>query len=160
MSSTLRLREVAAEDRPFLYQVYASTRYDVAALLDWSPQQKADFLSTQFEVQDTYYHAHYPDCEFSIIEYDEQSIGRLYLDRRSDELRIVDIALLPEHRGRGIGWRLLSEIQGEAHRRGLPIRIHVEIDNPALRLYGRMGFRTIHQAGIYYLMEWKAEPLT
>ena len=154
MTPPFRLRPAAAPDRPFLYEVYASTRYDVAALLDWSPQQKSEFLTMQFEAQDHYYREQFPACEFCVIESAGEPIGRLYLDRRTDELRIVDIALLPQHRGRGIGAKLLRDILEEAGRHSLPVRIHVEIDNPALRLYERLGFRALRQVGIYHFMEW------
>ena len=80
--------------------------------------------------------------------------GELALDRRPDEFRIIDIALLAEARRQGIGSHLLREILAEAGRAGLPVRIHVEQNNPALGLYHRLGFRQIGDEGVYYLMEW------
>jgi len=156
----VRLRPVEPSDRPFLLQVYASTRYDVAALVDWTEQQKTEFTTMQFEAQDHYYHEQFLACEFSIIEVDGQAVGRLYLDRRPEEIRIVDIALLPQHRRRGFGSQLLHEILAEARSRGLPVRIHVESDNPALQLYERLGFRALGRVGVYHFMECTSDPTT
>jgi ribosomal protein S18 acetylase RimI-like enzyme len=125
------------------------------ALLAWSDREKEDFLRFQFKAQHTYYQQHFAKTQFDLILLDGQPIGRLYLDRRSDEVRIVDIALLTQHRGQGIGGQIMGDILQEARRAGLPVRIHVEQNNPALRLYYRLGFKEIGDEGVYYLMEWQ-----
>jgi ribosomal protein S18 acetylase RimI-like enzyme len=124
------------------------------AQIDWNEQQKKDFLDMQFAAQHKHYQEFYPDTEFDIIEMDGNPIGRLYLDHRSDEIRIVDIALLPEYRGQGIGSHYLGRIQSEAQEKGIPVRIHVENFNPAMRLYLRLGYRQVDTNGVYHLMEW------
>jgi ribosomal protein S18 acetylase RimI-like enzyme len=110
----------------------------------------------QFVAQSRHYTENYPDAEFQVIELDGQRIGRLYTQRRENEIRIMDIALLPEVRGRGIGTGLLNEILDEARAGNLPVTIHVERMNPALHLYERLGFRFLEERGIYFLMEWRA----
>jgi ribosomal protein S18 acetylase RimI-like enzyme len=142
-----------ARDKPFLYRVYASTRAEELAVVDWSEAEKAAFLEQQFEAQHGYYQAQFPDAAFQVIERDGEPIGRLYLDRRAEEIRIIDIALLPAHRRAGIGGALLREILGEAAMTGKAVRIHVERNNPALGLYHRLGFREIDDQGVYLLME-------
>ncbi len=149
----LSLRPVRPDDHEFLYQVYASTRTDELALTDWNDAQKENFLRMQFNAQSAYYTQHYPSARFQVIEYDGQAIGRLYLDRWPDQVRIVDIALLPEWRHRGFGSRLLQDIIAEAEQAGLPVTIHVEMFNPALRLYQRLGFAPVDTHGVYYLMQ-------
>ena len=148
------LRPMRAGDRDFLYRVYASTRTEELAVVDWSEAEKAAFLEQQFEAQHGYYQAQFPDAAFQVIERDGEPIGRLYLDRRADEIRIIDIALLPAHRRAGIGGALLREILGEAAAAGKAVRIHVERNNPALALYHRLGFKEIEDQGVYLLMEW------
>jgi ribosomal protein S18 acetylase RimI-like enzyme len=148
----LSLRPARPEDREFLYRVYAGTRAEELALTDWSDAQKEDFLRMQFNAQDAYYTQHYPGARFQVIEHAGQPIGRLYLDRWADQVRIVDIALLPEWRNRGFGSRLLQDIIAEAEQAGLPVTIHVEMFNPALRLYQRLGFAPVDTHGVYYLM--------
>jgi ribosomal protein S18 acetylase RimI-like enzyme len=91
-----------------------------------------------------------------VIEKDGVSIGRLYVARWEREIRIMDIALLPEHRGAGIGTELLRELQDEARSAGKTLTIHVERFNPALRLYERLGFRQVEDKGVYLLMRWSA----
>ena len=98
-----RLRPAGAEDRDVLLRVYTSTREEELRLVDWSDDQKAAFVRQQFEAQDTYYREHYDAATFDVIEVDAEPVGRLYVARWEDEIRIVDIALLPECRGRGRG---------------------------------------------------------
>lgn len=78
---------------------------------------------------------------------------QLYIHRSSREHRIVDISLLPAYRGRGIGTRLLTSVIAEADSAGKPVSIHVEVFNPARRLYERLGFVQIEDKGVYLLME-------
>jgi ribosomal protein S18 acetylase RimI-like enzyme len=155
MNQTVTLRPIVAEDRDFLYQLYASTREEELALVDWDAAQKESFLRMQFSAQHQYYLENYRRAHFDVIEIAGRPIGRLYVDRRADEIRIVDIALLPEFRNHGIGSSFLKEIQAEARSMGLPVRIHVERNNPALGLYQRLGFQCIRDKGVYFLMEWR-----
>ncbi len=158
MSETISLRPIAAEDAPFLYHVYASTRREELAPVPWTEEQKEAFLHMQFTAQHGYYQEHYAAASFDLILCDGKYAGRLYVDRRARELRIVDIALLPAYRNRGIGSRLLSDLIAEASAAGKPVTIHVEHNNPALRLYQRLGFRQVDTSGIYLLMECPAAP--
>ena len=107
----------------------------------------------QFRAQDTYYRGQFKRASFLVVELEGEPIGRLYTDRREDEIRILDIALLPEYRGRGLGSALMQEILAEAAEASKAVRIHVERFNPALRLYERLGFRHCQDQGVYLLME-------
>ena len=148
------LRPIIPDDEAFLCQLYASTRDEEMALLDWPPEQKASFLTMQFNAQHRFYLEQFAQAKFHIMELDDKPIGRLYLDYRKDEIRIIDIALLPDYRNQGIGSAYLNAILAEAAQKGLAVRIHVEHYNRALALYQRLGFRKIDDQGIYYLMEW------
>ena len=150
--TTFSLRPIVDTDLEFLHQVYASTREDELAVVDWTDDQKEQFLRMQFHAQHTHYQEHFAETAFDVVELDGVAIGRLYLLRGDDEFRIVDIALLPEYRGRGIGGRLLGDVLAEADRAALPVSIHVEHDNPAMRLYLRLGFERIDDTGVYFLM--------
>jgi GNAT superfamily N-acetyltransferase len=141
-------------DRSFLSYVYATTRADEMAIVQWTPGQKAAFLEMQFNAQWSHYEKHFPDAAFLVIEWDGTPIGRIYIDRGPDEICIVDIALIPEARGTGLGTRLLQEILDEGQAAGKRVAIHVERFNPALRLYQRLGFDAIEENGVYYLMRW------
>lgn len=152
-SQAIRLRPIASSDMPFLCRVYLSTRMEELAVTDWTTVQKEAFLTSQFEAQHAYYQQHYTKTAFLVILHHDQPIGRLYLGHWTSELRIVDVALLPEFRNRGIGTFILETILQEGERLGIPVRIHVEQFNPALRLYKRLGFQQIEDKGVYYFLE-------
>lgn len=150
------LRQVRDVDAPLLFRIYASTRADELAQVDWSDAQKDAFLRQQFEAQTKHYGARFADARYDVIECDREAAGRLIVWRGRDEIRLVDIALLPAFRGRGIGEGLVRPILDTAAELGLPVRIHVERSNPALRLYARLGFVPIGEQGLYFLLEWRA----
>ncbi|MCX7557405.1 GNAT family N-acetyltransferase [Xanthomonadaceae bacterium JHOS43] len=153
----LRLRSIVEADLPLLERVYASTRTEELAQTDWDDAQKAAFLHFQFHAQHQHYITHYADAEFFVIERDDAATGRLYLHWRASELRIVDIALLPEHRGAGIGSALLHALIDAAAARGAFVSIHVEKMNRAMALYYRLGFRKAGEHGVYDRMERHAD---
>lgn len=141
-------------DLELLYRIYASTRHDELAPVPWSAAQKEAFLRSQFHAQHTHYLRHFPDAELLIVLVGGREAGRLYLDRRDDEHRLIDIALLPEYRNRGLGAAMMQGVLEEAAEAGKIVRIHVERNNPAMRLYRRLGFEKIEDQGVYDLMEW------
>jgi ribosomal protein S18 acetylase RimI-like enzyme len=151
---SITLRPVSPEDREFLFRVYASTREEELALTDWDEEQKRVFLEGQFGAQDAWYRERYPGATLDVIEAGGEPAGRLYVHRREREIRLMDIALLPEHRGGGIGSSLLHDLMAEAAAADKRLTIHVEGYNPARRLYERLGFRKIDEHGVYHLMEW------
>src|SRR5258706_13300165 len=118
---TLRLARPGEE--PLLKRVYASTRVEELALVPWTPEQKDVFVSSQFEAQHVHYHAQYPKADYLVVERDGDPIGRLYVDRTPAELHVIDIPLLTEHRGAGIGTRLMAELVEEATATGRPMRL-------------------------------------
>ena len=151
------LRPARPEDREFLLSVYASTRTEELTPVPWTDEQKAAFLRMQFDAQDAHYHAHYEDATYDVIEVDGVPAGRLSLHRRPKEIRLMDIAPLPHFRGTEIGTRRLAELIAESKERGVPLTIHVEMSNPARRLYERLGFVPVEEHGVYLLMERRPE---
>ena len=150
------LRPATPVDHDFLLVVYASTRAEELAQIDWSDEQKAAFVHMQFEAQAAHYDAHYPRQERFVIEVAGERAGRLYLDSGGkEELRIMDITLLPAFRGRGAGGFLLRQLITEARGTSRPLRIHVEKNNRALSLYERLGFRAIADREAYWFLELK-----
>jgi GNAT superfamily N-acetyltransferase len=151
---SIKLRPELPDDQAFLYRLYASTRAREMELVDWSFEQKASFLGMQFYAQHKHYVQRFPNARFEIIEEHGTAVGRRYVNCSNSEIRIVDIALLPEHCGKGIGSRLIAQVLDQGAREGLPVTIHVEQFNPALRLYQRLGFKPLHLQGVYWLMQW------
>jgi ribosomal protein S18 acetylase RimI-like enzyme len=152
--ASVTLRAATAEDDVFLRRLYASTREDELAVVDWSEEQKTAFLTMQFDAQSSYYRAHYPDAHFDIIEVEGVAAGRLYVFAGASELRVIDIALLPQYRNRGLGASLMRNILRSASETGRVVTIHVEVNNPARHLYERLGFAPIEERGVYLLMRW------
>lgn len=151
----ITFRPITDEDLPFLARLYASTRQEELAVTPWTEEQKQAFLQQQFEAQHRHYQEYYPEASFDILQVDGEPAGRLYASRWSKEIRIVDISLLPEYRNRGIGGRILKDLLDEGRRTDKVVSIHVEKNNPALRLYERLGFERVEDKGVYHLMEWK-----
>jgi ribosomal protein S18 acetylase RimI-like enzyme len=121
--------------------------------VSWDDAQREAFLRSQFDAQDVWWHEHYAEASFEVVLVDGEPAGRLYVHRGETEIRIVDIALLPEYRGDGIGTRLLHELLIEADAAGKSVTIHVERLNPALRLYERLGFSLAEDKGVYLFLE-------
>jgi GNAT superfamily N-acetyltransferase len=150
-----RLRPQREEDRDFLERLYCSVRDVEIAPLDWPEEAKRAFLADQFRLQTAHYQKHYWDAEFLILEQNGEPVGRLYVFRGPHDLRVVDISLLPQIRGGGVGGALLKAVQAEAKAAGKTASIHVEMFNPAQNLYRRLGFKEVHEDGPYWLMEWQ-----
>jgi len=151
----ISLRPITPGDESFLASLYASTREQELAQTNWSDEQKAMFCRMQFNAQTKDYGANYPDASFQIIERDGVAAGRLLVMRSDEAVHVIDIALIPVHRGAGIGTKLLKELQAEARAAGKKASIYVERFNPARRLYERLGFKQVEEKGVYLLMEWK-----
>lgn len=159
---TYALRPITPADREFLYHVYASTRAEELAAVEWGAEQRQAFLRQQFEAQHAWYQQNYAGAAFDVVLADDGSAaGRLYVARWPREIRLIDVALLPEFRRHGLGSALLGDLLDEARRAGKPVTIHVERMNPALRLYERLGFRLKEDKGVYLFLEWSpASPAT
>jgi len=148
------LRPIEERDTEFLYAVYASTRTEELAPLGWNEAQRESFLRMQNEAQHRDYWSNYDTSRFRIIVCDGVAAGRLYVERRENKLHIVDIAILPAFRNRGIGTTLITRLFDEADAAALAVSIHVEYNNPAQRLYQCLGFEFLDEAGdVYRLME-------
>jgi len=150
----ITLRDALPEDEPFLLEVYASTRAQEMAQVPWDDEQRRSFLKMQFTAQHSHYRGQYPDASYSLICRDELPLGRLYVLRNEEDIRILDLTVLPEYRNGGIGTSLLGDILEEAAQSGKRVRIYVETYNPSLRLFERLGFKNIAEEGINFLLEW------
>ena len=149
------LRPMTDTDIPFAAALYASTRAGELAQTGWPLDQQQAFLARQHEAQHHHYRTHYDGAEWLIVERGGEMIGRLYLVEWTRELRIIDIARVPEAKRQGIGGALLIDIMARAAEAGKTVSAHVERNNPALRLYDRLGFTLAEDKGVYLLLEWR-----
>lgn len=141
------------EDRALLAGLYASARGAEFAGLGWPPEMLSAFLVQQFEAQQRHYRFAFPAAEWLIVESEGKPIGRLAIERLANGLHLIDIALLPEKRGGGLGGAILSDLIAESDSLGLPVTLQVDAANPARRLYGRLGFRIVEERPPYLRME-------
>jgi ribosomal protein S18 acetylase RimI-like enzyme len=109
----------------------------------------------QFQFQTMHYRKHYADASFQIILRDNAPIGRIYLHHGAREVRLMDIALLAEFRGSGIGRSIIEDVLRDAALQGKSVTLHVERFNRALHLYERLGFRVAEDQGVNFFMEWR-----
>lgn len=158
IESDVSLRPVCVDDEEFILKVYASSRADEMALVDWSDEQKAAFLRSQSNAQREQYTARFPDAEYSVVLVGEKPAGRLWIGRDDKEIRLLDIAILPEFQNRGVGSFLLRRLIEDAKASGKPLRHMVFKLNPdAHRFYERFGFRVFEDFGAYLHMELPPE---
>ncbi len=154
--STIALRPIREDDELLLFRVYASTREIERDTWQWEDEAWDAFLRMQFEAQRRHYMIHFPNGVQSIVLRDGMPSGRMWVYRSPEEIRLLDIAILPEHRRCGIGTHLIRQLQEEARHAGVPLHHSVEIGNPgAKRLYERLDFVAVQTHGMHTLMEWK-----
>jgi ribosomal protein S18 acetylase RimI-like enzyme len=144
-----------------LLAIYASSREDELAVLPWSEEQKRGLVELEYDFQDTHYRSNHPDGDFDVVMSEGDAAGRLYVDRSAPEIHVIEITLLPAHRGYGLGAALLGALLAEADLAGRPVTLSVERANPARSLYARLGLRVVEDSGVYLRMQRAPrEPLT
>jgi GNAT superfamily N-acetyltransferase len=158
--ANLELREADPGDQDFLYLLYSSTRDDLSGI-GLPPPQLDALIRMQFKAQSDDYRTNYPSARNYIISLRGDRVGRYLVERRADEVVGIDLSILPEFRGKGIGGAVLQGLINETIGSGVPFIIHVAKLNPARRLYERLGGRITGDTGTHFRMEWHpAENLT
>ena len=152
----LRFSPELDSDYPFLLALYATTRAAELEQVPWSPAEKSAFVEMQFQAQRQHYQSHYPDAEWLVVSCKDTQVGRLYLEGWPSEIRIIDIALMPDWRGQGLGTQMMRDVMSIAAAGNIGVGIHVESASPAIRLYSALGFEKIEDKGVYHLMRWNS----
>ncbi|HKR24506.1 MAG TPA: GNAT family N-acetyltransferase [Allosphingosinicella sp.] len=147
-------RPMTDEDLPFVSALFASTRAEEVAATGWPPEMQRAFLEQQHRAQHQHYRQVNPEGEWLIVEQGGAPIGRLYLNELEGELHLIDISLLPEARGAGLGGAIMADLMADAAGRAKPITLYVEKFNPARRLYVRLGFEAVEDKGVHDRMRW------
>lgn len=151
------LRSEGPADGPFLLEVYAGTRREELEALPWPAAMRQVFVRMQFNAQQQGYRAAFPRAQFAIILMGDQAVGRIILNRDETEIRLVDIAVLPAHRDRGIGTALMRDLLREAAAAKKPLRLSVLKGQRAFQLYQRLGFKKTGEDGVRDQMEWRGD---
>ncbi len=151
----LVLRAETAEDAEFRFKLFRQARAAECAALAATPMFDA-LLRQQFAAQNTAYAG--ADL-LIVLSQAGARLGRLAL-QQAESLDIVDIALSPEARGKGIGAALILFLQRQARDAAVPLRLNVARGNwRAAALYRRLGFGECGGDAVYAAMVWTA-PLT
>lgn len=156
MKKSIRLISVTDSDAELVEKIYFYTRNEEFAAIGWNDEQIYSFLKMQCDFQKKSYQMQYPNAEFSMILLEDKKVGRLIVDRSESEIRLVDIAILPEFRKTGIGSELIGNLMIEAESNNKILGLQVEKHNQkAFSLYQKLGFETVGDDGLYISMEKK-----
>jgi ribosomal protein S18 acetylase RimI-like enzyme len=157
VSMAIFLRAAVPEDQAFLFTLYATTRAPEISGFGWSREQQESFVRVQYSAQRRWYETAYPQAEEQIVELDHAPIGRMIVWKAGDgAATLVDISLLPEHRGRGIGGGLIRDLLEQCRKANVLLRLQVLRTNPAARLYQRLGFHKVGEDDLYFQMQASA----
>ena|ERR1700687_5210651 len=152
---SISLRPVTDVDKDFLLELYQSSRGDDLRGLGWEEDRISEFLSMQHEAQRLFYQTDYLQAVDEIILIEGEPAGRLIVERREHEVRCVDIAVVPGHRGAGVGTFLIQRLQEEAREANKPLRLQVIRFSRAVNLFERLGFVRTSETGTHFQMEWR-----
>jgi GNAT superfamily N-acetyltransferase len=156
VDNKITLRPVTKEDDPFLFEVYGSTRADELGQVEWAEGQQEVFVRWQFDLQRREYDARFPDARYEVVLVDGQRAGRIWVGEDEEQIRLLDISLLPEFQKRGVGTLLLRRLIEEGGSASKPLRHMVFVlNNDAHRFYERLGFVVIEDLGAYKHMEYR-----
>jgi ribosomal protein S18 acetylase RimI-like enzyme len=146
----LELRDASGRDEPWLKGLFSVSQPALVALASLPNGMGEALVTMQYAARQAHFHAHWPQAVQRVIEWRDgiepgrapgvQPVGALWADEGSDGIHLLDIAVLPDWRGQGIGTRCLQDLLSAAARRNLPVTLQVAFENPARRLYERLGF--------------------
>jgi ribosomal protein S18 acetylase RimI-like enzyme len=148
----LLLRTVDIDDEAFLNDLFFDVRSVEFIQAGLSNTQIKPLLAMQYNAQRQSYSFQYPNAEHSIIEFNGENVGRLLISRNEKNIHLIDIAIMHNFRGNGIGNHLLDKLKTEAASVTLSV---FKTNFGAIRLYEKHGFVVTNDDGMYLEMEWK-----
>jgi ribosomal protein S18 acetylase RimI-like enzyme len=143
------LRPALPADADFEHLLYASTRDDLRPL---GPEVFDGLVGMHFRAQSMSVRLEHPQAEHKIVMVQEAPVGRLIIDASGNHIEVIDVALLPEYRNYGLGTSVLRSVLAQADRLGRAIRLNIEKQSRAVRLYERLGFVICGDIGMYFAM--------
>jgi ribosomal protein S18 acetylase RimI-like enzyme len=149
----ISFKTISPSDQSFIEKLYRSTREKELSITNWPEDQKQRFCIMQSIAQEADYKKNYKDASYQLILYKNKAAGRLYLWETDKEIHIIDISLLPEFQGKGIGRQILTDIIQSAKEKNKIVALRVVPDNPAKKLYEKLGFNTISKEATRDYME-------
>lgn len=151
------LRDRTDTDQAFVQALYSSTREDLRQALP-DPAQLLPLLAMQQNAQEAGFRRQFPEARQWLLLRSGRPIGRVVVDAAAQNLRVVDIAIVPEARRSGAATAVLRALQAHALAQGLPLCLAVAHGNHAAQsLYRRLGFATTSEDGTHAQMVWRGE---
>ena len=150
---SLTLRPVTKGDKRFVRDLYCTSRDHEINHVDMPEPQLKVFLRQQFALQQKHFDKTYPKADKQVIIDQGKPIGRLYVEQSADDIHLIDITLLREYRGNGIGRYFVEQLIAKALQKKTKVSLYVQAQNPALKLYQSMGFKPAGGKGDYFYME-------
>nr|WP_294510995.1 GNAT family N-acetyltransferase [uncultured Rhodopila sp.] len=149
------LRPELPNDSGFLYALFRCHNLPVLSAMPVDEATRETLMRMQFDSQTRSYRAQYPDARFDIVERDSVAVGRLIVHADDQAGCIVDIGLLPDRQGAGLGTALLSAVLADLAGRCPVVRCQVLWNNErSLRMCRRAGFADAGEAPPFVQLEW------
>ena len=153
--SEIFLQSSGEEYNDFIYQLFRTLKVEELNALDW-PRQFFDLiLPMQFKAHESHYRNNFPDAGDFIILKDSIPVGRIIIDKSGSFIHLIEICVLPEFRGQGIGTTVITKLLKEGEILGKSVRLQVAHNNRAIKLYEQLGFSDINCTKTHHQMEWK-----
>jgi len=150
----IKRRPETQDDEAFLRRLVIDTVARELGADAWPEPMRTHLLGIQFEGRRQSQRTNYPDAASEVIEVDGRDAGWIVVMTMAHEVRLVEIMVAAEFRGRGIGSAAIGEVLAAAQSAGKPVLLHVNVMNGgAIRLYERLGFRRIGGDQVQHLME-------
>jgi len=144
------------DDTAALADLFLRVRGHDLGAASWPEAIRDTTLRIQFEAQRRSYLQRWPSATTLFLLRGAERAGWITVDRTSRSIHVLDIAVLPELRGHGLGTSVLRTLQDEAARDGRPITLSVLRSNlAAMRLYSRLGFEAIGADELNLQLEWR-----
>lgn len=147
-------RPETPEDSSFLGDLYFSVRELEPGFASQPLDERSRVLRDQARLQSIHYHKVFPHAHFLVVEVDGKPVGRFCVNQFNDHLLVVDLSILPDFQGHGIGSQLIKSVLAESTRTGMPVGVSVEIGHPARSFYERMGFAIFKNTESHHVMQW------
>jgi len=157
LPSDISVRAETPDDAAFLERLFTSLHTGEMAALGLPPEMIAALARQQYANHREQLRGQFPDADRWIIVQAGSDVGRVCVNRGADEHHLVEIVLVPETRGRGIGGAMLRAIQDDARAARRDLTLRVQHGNPALQLYVRLGFVVEWDDGPSAFMRWSPD---
>lgn len=158
MDHHITIRPATPGDDPLLFSLFAEEKAAELLPLGLEAEQLQPLLEMQYRGRAFSYSQAANAADHILCTADGTAVGRILVDWQPECLHVMDVAVLTPYRNRGFATQALQQIKDEADRVSLPLRLRVRPNNPAARLYQRLGLNQVARDELSLEMEWRPEP--